>query len=417
MTDTLTRTRLAPQPAHVPDALVYDFDMYRDEALNADAPSRLVDIAANAPPVFWTPHNGGHWMVTRFRLVTSAGRDWEHFSSEPFTPDEAEAMRAALPPDEQIYLPVPILLDPPVHTSFRKPLNLVFAPKAMMGMQDSIRRLAIELIENVKDLGHCEFMSAIGEPMPVQVFLEMFGLPLDRQDEFRKIVSDHLSEDFGEVSDQQRKLRAMAMVMRDTLLDRRDNPTGDLISRLWQTTIDGRAVTLEDMQNYCILLFIAGLDTVMNAMGYAVRHFAANPDLQEELRANPALIPEATEELLRRYSFVMSNRRAASDMTFAGAEIKAGERVLLYNPAANVDPEEFPDPGTFDLHRENKAHVTFASGPHRCLGSHLARIELQTLYEEMLARLPTFRLDPEKPVRYRCGPVIGPRSVHILWDV
>jgi cytochrome P450 len=171
------------------------------------------------------------------------------------------------------------------------------------------------------------------------------------------------------------------------------------------------------MQNYCILLFIAGLDTVMNAMGYAVRHFAANPDLQEELRANPALIPEATEELLRRYSFVMSNRRAASDMTFAGAEIKAGERVLLYNPAANVDPEEFPDPGTFDLHRENKAHVTFASGPHRCLGSHLARIELQTLYEELLARLPTFRLDPEKPVRYRCGPVIGPRSVTIVWDL
>jgi len=416
MADVMTAPRLAQQPDHVPDELVYDFDMYHDAALNENAPDRLVDIAANAPPVFWTPHNGGMWFVTRFRLVTEAGRNWEHFSSQPFSPEEAEAMRAALPKDEQIYLPVPILLDPPMHTKFRKPLNFVFAPKAMMEMQADIRELAVELIENVKDKGHCEFMSAIGEPMPVQVFLNMFGLPLERQDEFREIVKDHLSEDFGEVADQQRKLRAMAKVMEDTLLDRRDNPTGDLISRLWQTTVGGRALTLEDMQNYCILLFIAGLDTVMNAMGYGVRHLAANPELQQELRANPGLIPEATEELLRRYSFVNSMRRAARDFTFAGAEIKAGERVVLYNPAANVDPEEFPDPGKFDLHRENKAHVTFASGPHRCLGSHLARIELQTLYEEILARLPEFRLDPEKPVRYRCGPVIGPRAIHLLWN-
>jgi cytochrome P450 len=413
---TAAASRIAPKPDHVPDELVYDFDMYQDKALNENAPERLVDIATNAPPVFWTPHNGGMWLVTRFRLVTEAGRNWESFSSEPFSPEEAAAMRAALPEGEQIYQPVPILLDPPVHTKFRKPLNLAFAPKAMMEMQDDIRALAVELIEKVKNKGACEFMEAIGEPMPVQVFLNMFGLPLERQDEFRKIVSDHLSEDFGGHEESQKQLRAMAMVMRDTLIDRRDNPTGDLISRLWQTDVDGRPLTLEDMQNYCILLFIAGLDTVMNAMGYGVRHLAANPGLQAELRADPSLIPEATEEMLRRYSFVTSMRRAARDMSFGGAKIKAGERVVLYNPAANVDPEEFPDPGTFDLHRENKAHVTFASGPHRCLGSHLARIELQTLYEEMLARLPPFRLDPERPVTYRCGPVIGPRAVHILWD-
>ena len=407
---------LTHQPDHVPDALLYDFDMYRDAALNENAPDRLVDIASNAPPVFWTPRNGGQWFVTRFRLVTEAGRNWQDFSSEPFTPEQAAAMRTALPPNEHIYQPVPILLDPPVHTAFRKPLNLVFAPKAMLEMQSSIRDLAVELIEGVKDDGGCEFMDAIGEPMPVKVFLEMFGLPLERQDEFRRIVKDHLSEDFGGVEDQQRKLRNMAKVMEETLLDRRENPTGDLISRLWQTKVDDRSLTLEDMQNYCILLFIAGLDTVMNAMGYGVRHLAADPALQDELRRDPSLIPEATEELLRRYSFVNSIRRAARDMSFGGARIKAGERVVLYNPAANVDPAEFPDPGMFDLHRENKAHVTFASGPHRCLGSHLARIELQTLYEEMLARLPPFRLNPDKPVTYRCGPVIGPRAVHLLWD-
>lgn len=416
MADAMTAPRLAQQPDHVPDELVYDFDMYRDEALNRNAPERLVDLATNAPPIFWSPHNGGQWFVTRFRLVTEAGKSWEKFSSQPFTPEEEAAMLSKLPADEQIYQPLPILLDPPVHTKFRKPLNLVFAPKAIMAMQGSIRNLAVELIENVRDRGECEFMAAIGQPMPVRVFLEMFGLPLDRQDEFHKIVSEHLSEDFGTPEDSQRKLRSMAMVMRDTLIERRENPTGDLISRLWQTTVDDEALTLEQMQNYCILLFIAGLDTVMNAMGFGVAHLASHPKLQEELRANPALIPEATEELLRRYSFVLSTRRAAKDMNFAGAEIKAGDRIFLYNPAANVDPEEFPNPGQFDLHREHKAHVTFASGPHRCLGSHLARIELQTLYEEMLARLPQFRMAEDKPVTYRCGPVIGPRDVHIRWD-
>jgi cytochrome P450 len=96
--------------------------------------------------------------------------------------------------------------------------------------------------------------------------------------------------------------------------------------------------------------------------------------------------------------------------------MKRGDRAILYYPLANLDPEEFPDPDRFDLGRENKVHLTFGGGPHRCLGSHLARIELQTLYEEMLRRLPAFRLDPDRPVRYRCGPVTGPRELHIRWN-
>src|SRR5262249_26472854 len=161
-----------------------------------------------------------------------------------------------------------------------------------------------------------------------------------------------------------------------TLLDRRENPRDDLISLLWQSTVDGEPLTLEDMQNYCVLLFIAGLDTVMNGMGHGIRHLAMDLALQDELRAHPKMIVEGAEELLRRYGFVAVPRLVARDLDYDGAPLKRGERVTLFYPMANLDPREFAEPGKFDLGRENKVHLTFGGGPHRCLGSHLARIEL-----------------------------------------
>jgi cytochrome P450 len=416
MAEAAMLSSLAPKPAHVPDALVYDFDMYHDPGMERNAPERLLQMAREAPPIFWTPHNGGHWIVRSYETIMKAARNWENFSSEHIPREEAEALLAQLPAGTVIVQPVPILLDPPDHTRFRLPLQPVFSPKSMMKLQAHIREVTIGLIEDIKPQGQCEFVSVIGERIPTQVFLEIFGLPLERQDDFRQLVEEHLSDDFGTLDNSQRKLRRMADIMHDTLLERRENPRDDLISLLWQSAVDGRPLTLEDMQNYCVLLFIAGLDTVMNGMGHGVRHLAMNPALQAELRANPKMIVEAGEELLRRYGFVAVIRRAARDFECEGAQLKRGERVSLSYPMANLDPAEFADPGRFDLGRENKVHLTFGGGPHRCVGSHLARIELQTLYEEMLARLPEFRLDPDRPVRYRCGPVTGPRELHLIWD-
>jgi cytochrome P450 len=414
MNTAVAESRLAPKPAHVPDALVYDFDMYFDPALVADAPARLLDVVRNAPPVFWTPHDGGHWVICRHDAVARAARDWEVFSSDHIA-HSAQMRGASIDMSEMVH-PVPIMLDPPEHSKFRAPLNGVFSPRAMMALKDKIRALAARLIDQARPNGGCEFMSEIAEPIPVQVFLEIFGLPLERQAEFRRIAKEHLSEEFGGLEDSQRKLREIVDVMHDTLVDRMANPRGDVISLLTQATVEGRPLTMHDLNNYCVLLFIAGLDTVVNGMGHGVRHLAAHPELQEQLRARPALITEAAEELLRRYTFLAVVRTVAKDTVFDGVTMKRGETVKLGYPTADVDAAEFPDPERFDLNRENKAHFAFGAGPHRCLGSHLARIELQTLYEEMLARLPSFRLAPGKPVTYRCGPVIGPRELHLVWD-
>lgn len=416
MSDAPTISPAAPKPAHVLESLVYDFDYHADEQLVEKGHDRIIELLKDAPPVFWTPRNGGHWVVQSHQAVFDAQRDTELFSSEPFPYAQLAQMNASLPEGTpKLLVPLPITVDPPVHTKLRAPLQKPFSPKEMAKLKDAIRALAGELIDAVKPNGACAFMAAIGEPMPVQVFLKMFGLPVARQREYRDLVHEHMRATSTDQAENQRRSWKVAEIMHDTLIERRDNPRDDLISMLWESEFDGIPATLYDVQNYCVLLFIAGLDTVMNGMGHGILHLAKNPELQDRLRANPELIPEATEEMLRRYTFTVPVRFIGKDGEFHGANLKKGEHAMMFLPGADLDSQKFPDAEKFDLDRENKAHIAFGAGPHRCLGSHLARVELNILYEEVLARLPTFSLDATKKLTFHGGNVVGPDEVHIVW--
>jgi cytochrome P450 len=419
MSATNALSPAVPKPDHVPDALVYDFDLFQDPGLLSKGYDRIADIAKNAPPIFWSPRNGGQWVLKSHAAVYNAQRDPEHFSQAPMKAEAIQAMNAQMPEGaEKILIPSPITFDPPLHAIYRKPIQGAFSPKAMLTLKDDIRALCVELIEGVKPKGGCEFMEAIAEPLPVTVFLKMFGLPTDQARVYRDLVVAHLASNANpDPMGTQMRMRDVADVMREVILDRKDNPQNDILSLLWQSEFEGRPAELFDIESYAVMLFIAGLDTVYNGMGLGVQHLAMHPELQAELRANPKLIPEAAEELLRRYTFTVPPRFVSEDMEFEGVKMKKGEKALIFLPAADLDPAEFPHPADFDLKRENNVHIAFGTGPHRCLGSHLARIELQILYEEMLARLPEFRLDPDKPVTYHGGHVIGPEHVHLLWDV
>jgi cytochrome P450 len=407
-----------PKPSHVPDSAVYDFDFHHDPALLADPHARVLDVISKAPPVFWTPRNGGHWMIVGYDAVFKASRDTAGFSSAVVSAAQMKALMAAMPQGAaRIPQARPINLDPPEHTTFRAPLQKAFSPKSVLAMKDDIRTLANSFIDAFVGRGHCEFMAEFAERLPVQVFLKMFGLPLERQTEYRALVKEHLSDITQDPIRSIMKLRRIAEVMRETILQRRDNPRDDLLSALWQAGIDGRPTTLEDMDDYAVLLFIAGLDTVVNGLGFAMRHLAQDPALQEKLRANPTVIAEASEEMLRRYTFTVPVRRVGKDMVFDGVAMKEGERVMLYLPAADLDPKQFAHPDHYDFKREERAHIAFGGGPHRCLGSHLARVELQTAYEQMLSRLPNFRLDPTKPMKFHGGHVTGVDSLPLVWDV
>jgi cytochrome P450 len=408
---------LAPQPSHVPNAAVYDFDMFLDPGLLQDPHERVRQILREAPPVFWTPRNRGHWVAMGHEAVFEVARDWERFSSEFMPRQELEALLGALPPDfPHIPRVRPITLDPPDHGKYRATLASTFGPKAIKARAEEIRALAARLIDAVADQGECDFIAAVAEPLPVLVFLELMGLPPERLAEFRILVHKVLAPGVLDPMEGAMRMRSVADAIGDVIRARRDDPKDDLISLLWATEIDGEPMSMEIMEDFAVLLFLAGLDTVINAMGHAVRHMAANPELQAQLRADPALIPEAVEEMLRRYSFVTLNRRVTQDLDFFGWRLRQGDRIMFSLAGAGLDPAHWSAPEIFDLARENKAHIAFGAGPHRCVGSHLARLELQLLYAELLKRLPVFRLDPQKPTIFRAGNILAIESLPIRWD-
>jgi cytochrome P450 len=407
----------AERPAHVPHEAVFDFDYHRDPGLFEDPHLRVLELIEQAPPLFWTPHNGGHWMALGYDVVGRVMREHETFSSSLFPP----AMRAQLagfklPDGRRVPSMTPIMLDPPDHTKLRAPLQKTFSPKTVMALKGDIEALATSLVDAVLPLGACDFLPAVIEQLPVRVFLKMMGLPEDRIEEYRAIVRAVFEPRSDDRMHALSHNRRMVDVMMDEILARRDEPKDDIISLLWATEIDGEPMTLELMEDYCGLLFLAGLDTVINAMAHGMRHLAAHPELQAKLRAQPELIVDATEELLRRYTITAPIRRAQRDVELAGRFVKEDDLIVTYLSAADLDPREFPSPEKFDLDRENKNHLIFGAGPHRCLGSHLARIELQALYQVVLAKLPEFRLDPDKRPVFHAGNMLAVSSLPLRWD-
>lgn len=405
----------AAPPQHVLDELVYDFDLFNDPGLLRDPHERIRELTANAPRVFWTPRQRV-WVIAGYECAFDAFRNWEVFSNTALSPEQLQATIAARPPGARnIPRSLPITADPPLHGVYRLPLNAAFSPKAINALQDDICELARALIAQVVARGECEFMSEVAEPLPVQVFLKMMGLPVERLAEYRALVKDLLASlNLGPGGSIPTFFKIID-TMHCTIAERRENPKADLISRLWSSEIDGKKITMEDMENYTILLFVAGLDTVMNGMGFGVRHLAQDLDLQRLLRSAPSRIPDAAEELLRRYSFTVPVRRVAKDAVFHGVEMKEDDRAVILVPAADLDSRRFDRPEQFDLDRAENIHIAFGAGPHRCLGSHLARLELRILYEELLAGLPQFRLNSRKPPRFHGGHVFGPDHLHLLW--
>jgi len=412
--DALSETVAIPE--HIPPEAVYDFDMRHDPALLANPHERVRELLRDAPPVFWTPRNGGRWIAIGHAEIFQASRDPETFSSGLMPREQMTAMMAMMPKGmPRIPQATPITMDPPEHGKFRGPLQKTFSPRAAMNQIEEIRALADELIDKVIDQGHCDFIPAIAEPLPVTVFLKMMGLPPERLSEFRDLVHEFL-ESTTDMMKGAAVSRKVADAMLGEIIARRDDPRDDIISLLWATEIDGEPMTLELMEDYAVLLFIAGLDTVINGMGFGIRHLAQHPELQDQLRAQPELIVEAAEELLRRYTFTIPMRRIAQDTELGGFSLKTGEWLALYLPGADLDPREFARPEAFDIDRENKVHIAFGAGVHRCLGAHLARVELQALYQQMLKRLPPFRLDPDRPAQFHSGNIISFDSLPIRWD-
>jgi cytochrome P450 len=391
-------------PGHVPSDRVFDFDLYRVAPGRKDLMDSVAALRANVPNVFFTPLNGGHWVVMSYKLLAEAAKATEIFSSSPYTipnyPDE--------PPL------APLLLDPPAHSVHRNVLQRIFTPSAALALRDEIRSTAISLIDAVAGKGRCEFIASIAELLPVSVFLKLFGLPVAKLHDYRTAVKTYLGD-----ADIDSKRKAAAWIedaLSAAIRERQRSPRSDLISELLVADLGGRVPVFEEMLNFCMMLFSAGLDTVTVSMSYGMRHLAEDQELQSWARAHPQKITDVTEELLRRYSAAQPGRTVTRDIEIDDVLLKKGDRVLLLCAGADLDPQVFEAPECVNPERPKKPHLAFNVGPHRCVGMHLARIELQIAYGEWLSRIPPFRIDPSVTQTFTGGHVLSINNLGLRWD-
>lgn len=372
----------------------------------------LDQMQADNRPFMRSDEGDGYWVITDHAAILDGLQHPEKFSSSVIVPTEPD------PP----YKWIPVMLDPPIHNKWRHVLGLYFSPKRVKALEAEQRQFATELIEKVIAAGHCDFYADFAAIFPTTIFLQIMGLPVDRLDDFMVWESKILHATAETDPDRSIAIGAMMEVMgyfQGLITERRDDPSSrgdDIVSHAIEWEIDGESPTDEDLLSCMLLLFMAGLDTVAAQLSYSFYHFATHPDDRQVLLDDPSRTELAVEEMLRAYPIVQSARKATSDFDFHGCPIKKDDMVVFSLAMANRDPSVFERGGLVDLDAPRPRHIGFGAGPHRCLGSHLARQELVVALQEWHRLIPHYRLEEGATITEHTGGVYSLESLPLRWD-
>lgn len=363
-------------------------------------------------PIVWNTYGQGFWMLMSDDAVRDAFHKHEVFSSEATIP--------TVPNPDWHWIPT--MENPPQHKLYRRVLNAPFSPRAIRDREKQIRQHAIDFIEPIVKTGRVNFVDAFAKEFPTKVFLEMVGLPHEDSKQFVEwveIVFGGLgAEEEGAADAMGDAQAAIRQYFADLLEDRKANPReDDFLTNLSQAQIGDRHITDDEFLNICNVLILAGLDTVKSQLGYCLLHLANHPDDRQRILDDPELIPVAVEELVRVYAIVMDGRKIVQDTEFHGCPMKAGEMAMLTVPSATRDETKYANPTQVDFDRTDATgHLAFAAGPHKCLGTHLARRELNIAMEEWHKRIPHYRaVDTDR--LSETGPQLGLEELWLEWDV
>jgi cytochrome P450 len=384
------------------------------DTMNGDDPNMLLFApgAANEPHAAYRKlrdecpvHRGVGYdgamevVISRYDDVCSALRHPEVFSSS------AEAVSIG---QEQPLIPLQV--DPPDHLKYRRLLDPQFSPKRMAALETGAREFVNRLIDGFADRGSCDFHEEFATPLPSTIFLLLMGLPHDdlpiflqwRDNTVRPDVEPGDFDGAARIRDQTG--HEITEYFDRAIEARRANPDDALLSRLVHADIEGRPLSREELLGTCHLLILGGLDTVTATLDCSIAYLAQHPEIRRQLVQQPELTGAAVEELLRWESPVqMVARIVKEDSSIGGVEVKKGDRVTVLIGAADGDEREFPDADTVSFTRHANRHVAFGGGPHRCLGSHLARLELRVALEEFHRRIPDYRIPDGTELVYSPG--------------
>jgi cytochrome P450 len=370
-------------------------------------PYRIQDDLRQRCPIAHTDRFGGGWLPTRYEDVAAIAYDTERFSSRSIIMGNFRPPREVAP----IGGSPPISSDPPFHHDARKLLLPAFTKTAVTRQEPATRAFCHSLIDAFQGRDVVDAAHEYAQHIPMRVIADMLGFPPEDGPQFREFVENTLE---GVNLPPDERIARMTKLF-DYLLaqvhDHLDNPREDLTTYLINAELYGRKLEADHVAGTMALLLIAGIDTTWSAIGASLWHLAENPEDRRRLVADPGLLPTAMEEFLRAYAPVTMARLVKEAMHWHGADMKADDWILLSFPAANRDPAQFDRAGEVVIDREINRHAAFGLGIHRCVGSHLARMELRVALEVWLERIPEFSLADPAAVKWSAGQIRGPRSL------
>lgn len=402
-----------PLPDHIPAELVREVDAYALDGIEEGFHEAWKRVQQpDTPPLIWTPFTGGHWIATRGALIDEIYRSPDRFSSRViWVPREAG----------EAYEMVPTKMDPPEHTPYRKAIDKGLNLAQIRKVESDVRAVAVELIEGFAATGQCDFAKDFAGIFPVKVFLALAGLPMEDAPRLN-LLANEMTRPSGNTPEEQGKSLEAAnkgfFAYVAPLIEARRGGTGtDLITQMVNSEINGQPMAEDKALGLVSLLLLGGLDTVVNFLSFMMIYLARHPETVEELRSDPMKLQRGVEEMFRRFGVVSDARYVVENMEFYGTQLKAGDLVLLPTALHGLDDRQHEDAMTVDLSRRDVSHSTFAQGPHRCAGMHLARMEVIVTLQEWLARIPRFALAEGAAPIYHAGIVAAVENVPLVWEV
>ncbi len=381
---------------------------HMEEEWAADPYPILDDLRQRCPIAHTNPFGGG-WLPTRYEDVSAIAHDTEQFSSRSII------MGNFRPPAE--LAPVggspPITSDPPFHHGARKLLLRAFTKTAVSAREAATRALCHSLIDAFDGRDVVDAAADYAQHIPMRVIADMLGFPEEDAPQLRKFAQNTLEGINLPPQERTTRMSALFYYLLGQVQEHLENPRDDLTSFLINAELDGRKLDASHVVGTMTLLLVAGIDTTWSAIGAALWHLAGNPRDRERLVADPGLLPVALEELLRAYAPVTMARLVKEDMHWRGVDMRADDWILLSFPAAGRDPAQFDQADQVIIDREVNRHAAFGLGIHRCVGSHLARMQLRVALEVWLERVPSFTLADPAAVTWSVGQVRGPRALPV----
>lgn len=390
-----------------PRDIFMDFDL-DDPSLSSNFEEVMHELVARCP-VSKSQKGSGYAVINRYKDVRACALDWRTFSSEGGWMLNAPTGNVPILPED---------CDPPYHDNWRKVLNPPFSKSAVAKLDEFVREKSAALLDTIVANGECEFVADFAAKLPgIVLFERIFRVPVQ---DLPQLFDDIDMYSFGPIEDRVEAFERVRTYIETFLRDRQlSGPQGDIVDGIVAgVEKNGETCPWEDRVFAALDVVFGGLATTTHAVAAAIFHLATHPDVRRDLLANPGLVDVAVAETVRLYAPVVAPARTVTKrVEIAGVQFEPGDRIALNLAAASRDPDACSNPAEFDLHRDDVVHTAFGVGPHRCLGEHLARLEIKVTIEEFLKRIPEFCLKEGTWPGHTSEQMRSMRDLHLVWPV